>query len=400
MASILVVDDTPFWRDIAGEALRRSGFTVVTAGNGVEALAALRTHPVNLVILDVEMPQMQGLSFLQQLHQQAEWKNLPVIMLTGDMQKEHVILAKKLGAVEYLLKSRFSLPDLLSRVKHCLAAPAPAAKPPQIQAAPVQVQAEQPLKKTSSIATELPRLLTREQCITRAETALAGRNISMAAAQVISLATSPLTDVSELALRIGHDPVLSARVLQASTRASRATSRGVITTLPDAVKLLGCTTIRDIAASLGVFDAMPPASTDGFDPIRSWQHSLAVAKLCGQLAPAELSGTAYVVGLCHDLGEILFRTHFEDEYKRVLLAQTASGKPLHQVERTMLGLSHGQFSQTILRCMKIPDAIKLPIADYHDSILTGDHLREPLGRVLQLADLYATGMLMAPSFAR
>jgi CheY-like chemotaxis protein/HD-like signal output (HDOD) protein len=395
MANILVIDDTPFWRDITGEGLRRNGHTVFTAGNGLEALQSLRTQNIDLLILDVEMPQMPGLSFLQQLRQREEWKSLPVIMLTGDMQRDHIIHAKKLGAVDYLLKARFSLPELLSRVDRGLdTLPAQPVQSAQSRPQPRTQPSPQPI---ASRTTEMPRLLDREQCIARAQAVLSGRNLSPAVARVISLTSSPRSDLSELASFIGHDPVLSIRVIQASNRASRAAGRGVITTLPDAVRVLGCTTIRDIAVSVGVIDTMPPASGDGFNPIRSWQHSLAVARLCGQLAPAESSGTAYLIGLCHDLGEILFHTHFQAEYNQVLHMQAITGKPLHELERAMLGLTHGQLAQTILRLMKLPDAIAHPIADFHEHTLTGEHLIEPLARVLQIADLYATGMLLAPS---
>jgi HD-like signal output (HDOD) protein len=240
-------------------------------------------------------------------------------------------------------------------------------------------------------------LLTREQCIARAQTALAGRNMSLAVANVIAMADSTSADLSDIASVIGHDPVLSVRVLLASNRASHSANRSVITTIPEAVRLLGCSTIRDIAASIGLFDVMPPPSADGFDPIRSWQHSLAVARLCQRLSPPDSAGTAYVVGLFHDLGEILFRTTFGTEYSRLLQLRAETGKPLHELERAVLGITHGQLVQTILRCMKLPDAISRPIADYHESILRGDAPREPLARILQIADLYATGMLLAPS---
>jgi HD-like signal output (HDOD) protein len=203
--------------------------------------------------------------------------------------------------------------------------------------------------------------------------------------------------LSDLASLIGRDPVLAARVLQASNRAATAKGRGVITTIGDAVRVVGCTAIRDIAASVGIFDAMPAPSKDGFDPIRSWQHSLAVATISSRIAPAELAGTAYLIGLCHDLGEILFRTHFGWEYNHVLQARAASGNPLHELERQMLGVSHGELVRTILQCLELPEVIAHPIVSFHESAAHGGTPPDRLGRILQIADLYATGMLLSSS---
>jgi len=389
MQNILIVDDTPFWRDVTKEALEIRGYAVTTAADGLEAINSLRIHGADLIILDVEMPQMPGLAFLNQIRKKEEWKRLPVIMLTGDMHREHVLQAKKLGAVDYLLKARFSLPELLSRVERGLGfnastprrAAETAQKPPANTPAP----------------SEFPRLLDRDQSIARAEKVMSAVNLSPTVSQVISLANSPRTELSDLAALIGHDPVLAARVLQASNRAASANGRGVITTLSDAVRLVGCTCIRDIAASVGIFDAMPAPSEDGFDAIRSWQHSLAVATICGRLASPETAGAAYLVGLCHDLGGILFRTHFGTEYHKVLQAQGVSSKPLDELERLMLGVTHGELVRTILQCLELPELISNPIALFHESTTTGGGVCDRLGRILQMADFYATGTLLAAS---
>src|ERR1700722_19698991 len=389
MRSLLIVADPPFGRDVTTDALRAKGYTTFTAGNGIEAFQSLHDHAADLIILDVEMPGMQGLSFLEKLRKNNDWKQLPVIMLTGDMHRDHVILAKKLGAVDYLLKARFSLPELLSRVERSLgAAPSVPNLAPKSASQPSVI---------SPKATEVPHLLTHDQCIARAEKALAGRNISLTVTEVISMTGSSHSDLPELPAMLGRDPLLSARVLQMSNRAAYASGHGHVTTLSEAVRLLGCSTIREIAISVGIIDAMPAPSSDGFDPIRSWQHALAVAKLCGSLAPPEISAAAYLVGLCHDLGDVLFRTEFAAEYQQVLDAQAATGKPLDELEHSMLGITHGQLVQTILRCLDLPPIIARPIADYHGASIGSGNMKEPLGRILHMADLYATGILIAQS---
>jgi hypothetical protein len=200
--------------------------------------------------------------------------------------------------------------------------------------------------------------------------------------------------MGQLAELISRDVVLSAKVLQAANSAAYTSTRGMITSIPEAVRHIGCSTIRNVAAAVGVFEAMPQTSADGFNPIRCWQHSFAVARLCAQLSAAQMpdeAGTAYLVGLCHDLGEILFRTHFGPEYAEVLEVHRASKTPLRQLEREMLGMTQEELSKTILRCLSLPQAIRDPIEAAHAE----GEARQPLARVLRMADGYANGLLLA-----
>jgi HD-like signal output (HDOD) protein len=237
-------------------------------------------------------------------------------------------------------------------------------------------------------------LLTREQCLERAEKALQAKTLSGVVAQVIAQAASPRSDMTQLAELISRDVVLSAKVLQAANSAAYISNRGMITTISEAVRHVGCATIRNVAAAVGVFEAMPDTGADGFNPIRCWQHSFAVAKLCELLATRQMpdeAGTAYLAGLCHDLGDILFRSHFGSEYGQVLGVHRVSRLPLRQLEREMMGITQEELSMTILRCLSLPQAIRDPIEAVH----AAGEPRTPLARVLRLADGYANGLLLA-----
>jgi HD-like signal output (HDOD) protein len=243
------------------------------------------------------------------------------------------------------------------------------------------------------------RLLNREQCVAKAERALGAKTLSGAVAEVIALAASPRGNVSDLAPLIARDPMLSARVLQAANSAAYVSSRGVVSTIPDAVRQIGTAAVRSIAAALGIFDAMPPSTADGFNPVRCWQHSFAVAMLCERLAPkdgAADAGLAYLVGLCHDLGEILFHTHFAREYAQVLDCHRGTGRRLDDLEREMLGMTRGELVQTIIGCFGLPESIKEPIRSFHESSVTTAP-GAALTRVLRAAELYANGLLLASS---
>jgi HD-like signal output (HDOD) protein len=214
--------------------------------------------------------------------------------------------------------------------------------------------------------------------------------------QVISLANSPRSDATQLASLIARDPMLSARVLQAANSAAYTSNGGMVTTIPDAIRKIGSTSVRNIATALGVFDVMPESSADGFNPISCWQHSFAVAQLCEQLArqkEPDTAGTAYVVGLCHDLSEIFVHTQFRAEYQQVLDLTKRTGRPQDELEREMLGMTHAELVKTIFTCVGLPDEIREPVEILHGP--KPDKSNNALASILWIAENYANGSLLA-----
>jgi CheY-like chemotaxis protein len=84
---ILVVDDEPDAIDFVKEVLEGEGYTVVTAGDGVKGLAAMRRENPDLVFLDVQMPELDGFETFQEMAKDDALKNIPVVMLTGIKEK-------------------------------------------------------------------------------------------------------------------------------------------------------------------------------------------------------------------------------------------------------------------------------------------------------------------------
>jgi HD-like signal output (HDOD) protein/CheY-like chemotaxis protein len=385
MANILVIDPAPFWRDLATDGLRLKGHNVSSSEDAFSGLAKLTKDGADLLILETQLTGLQGLDLVDQLRHTTQWKSLPVIILTSEMQKEQVIRARLLGAVDYLLKTHFSLRDLLERVDRRL-------DPRNAVASPAAVD-------MPSLAPHgaVKQLLTRDQCLARAARAIGARTLSGVVSQVIASASSPRTDMSELAELVGRDPMLSARVIAAANRLENASDRRAISNLLNAVRVTGSTTIREIASSFWVYDAMPLPEPDGYNPIRCWQHSIAVARLCDLLTPEEHRPIAYLLGLCHDLGEILFRSHFGAEYRQVLETAGNTGTARAEVEKQMLGLTHGELVQSILKQLELPDAILQPIAAFHAAMDHGAVPTAQAARLLLIADAFSSGLMLNSS---
>jgi DNA-binding response OmpR family regulator len=116
----MVVDDTAVIREAVARLLRREGFKTVCAANGREALIQLRLNRADLILLDVMMPEMDGLSCLEELRRNPAWQTLPVIMMTALSDDEHMRLAESMGISDYIVKARFSAKQMLDRVKKCI----------------------------------------------------------------------------------------------------------------------------------------------------------------------------------------------------------------------------------------------------------------------------------------
>jgi two-component system, OmpR family, response regulator ResD len=119
---IFVVDDEPQVLEVLKLYLRREGFRVDTATDGVAALAAIQTHLPDLVVLDLMLPKIDGLEVFRRLRAQCA---VPVIMLTAKGDEVDRILGLELGADDYIVKP-FSPREVVARVKNVLRRASPA----------------------------------------------------------------------------------------------------------------------------------------------------------------------------------------------------------------------------------------------------------------------------------
>lgn len=113
MKKILVIDDDPMNLKMASFLLTKQSYEVVTAGSGDEGLKILEDTPVDLILLDIEMPEMDGIETFQCI--MVEHMDIPVMFLTASVDSQNIIEALRLGAVDYITKP-FVPEDLLGRV--------------------------------------------------------------------------------------------------------------------------------------------------------------------------------------------------------------------------------------------------------------------------------------------
>ena len=102
--TIMVVDDSASIRQVVGIALRQAGYDVIEGCDGADALAKLSGQKVNLIISDVNMPNMDGISFVRELKTRPAYKFTPVMMLTTESQQEKKAQGQAAGARAWMVK--------------------------------------------------------------------------------------------------------------------------------------------------------------------------------------------------------------------------------------------------------------------------------------------------------
>lgn len=114
---ILIVDDEEINLRLAEYILRNHSYEVITANSGAQGLDLLRRRMIDLVLLDIEMPVMNGFRMFEYIKK--EYANLPVIFLTASGDKRDVLEVIRMGAVDYVRKP-FDPKVLAERVAHAL----------------------------------------------------------------------------------------------------------------------------------------------------------------------------------------------------------------------------------------------------------------------------------------
>lgn len=112
MPRILIADDEPNIREVISFALERAGFATVTARNGNEALQQFRRGPLDLIVLDIGMPEMDGLELCRQIRKTSD---VPILFLSARDEEIDRVLGLEIGGDDYVTKP-FSTRELVARV--------------------------------------------------------------------------------------------------------------------------------------------------------------------------------------------------------------------------------------------------------------------------------------------
>ena len=117
---ILVVEDDKFLLKVYATKFKKEGFNISLAEDGVEALEITKKEQPDLILLDLILPKMHGFEVLKKLKENPKTKNIPVFILSNLGQDTDVEKGKKLGAVDYLIKTDFSIQEVVDKINKTL----------------------------------------------------------------------------------------------------------------------------------------------------------------------------------------------------------------------------------------------------------------------------------------
>jgi len=120
METILFIEDESSLQKTVGETLTQEGYKVIPALDGEIGLKLAKEKKPDLILLDLILPKTHGFEVLKKIKEDADIKNIPVIVLTNVEGMEEIDKAIELGATTYLVKAQYSLKELIEKIKKVL----------------------------------------------------------------------------------------------------------------------------------------------------------------------------------------------------------------------------------------------------------------------------------------
>jgi HD-like signal output (HDOD) protein/CheY-like chemotaxis protein len=433
MKSVLLVDDSTICREPIAQAIRQFGFDVDTAANGQEALKKIEKSLPDLIILDLQMPVMDGMTMLNILRNDSQTKDVPVVMLTDAQKKSQIIQTLRLGVRSYMIKSFFSLEKLQNRINEALSIKdTPAAKQPFVEENPPTHDSAKPtsndvgsanaspiaqLQEANDPETTSKKLKENKPFLTRSEIQEALdecgelNSLSPSVSEVLSLTGRKDCPREALVKVIKQDPGISMRLLRLAN--SSVYDRGEpADTIDKAVMRMGISAVRQAVLNISVVDEL--GSDDDSDPRldipQFWEHGIATGLIAAALVRGrgndddptiqDAADTAFTMGLLHDAGQLVYANLFPSKYNKVLDIADDLGLPVQDVESRVLLIDHAEAMDRILHGWKFPKHLINPIAFHHKPVDEGRKLSRDTAdetTILSLADKLASNMLIGHS---
>lgn len=120
MHTILVVEDEPLLQELLVTELTKAGFTVLTANDGMEGAKLVLSNYPDLILTDILMPNMDGLSMLQEIRKNEKAKHIPVIVLSNLSDPDAKTQALENEADGYIVKAEVDIPEVIKQIKKIL----------------------------------------------------------------------------------------------------------------------------------------------------------------------------------------------------------------------------------------------------------------------------------------
>lgn len=185
--------------------------------------------------------------------------------------------------------------------------------------------------------------------------------------QISELVRDPKVSVADVAKVIEMDQAITSKILRLVNSSFFGFSRQV-TSIRQAVVLLGFTTVQNTVLSVSVFDAVATNNVQGFNLKEFWRHSIGCGVICTSLDRLLKTGhhdETFVAGLLHDIGKLILDRYFEKEYAQAVDYTLKNGTTFYDGERLIIGSTHDEIGEYLAERWKLPYTLVEAIALHH-----------------------------------
>jgi DNA-binding response OmpR family regulator len=120
MKKILIIEDDSFLQGLEATKLKKENYDIVVASTGEEGMEKIKEPGVDLILLDIILPQFDGFEILKRVRDVESTKNIPVIVFSNLSEEKDIEKAKALGATDFMVKSNFTLDELVEHINKIL----------------------------------------------------------------------------------------------------------------------------------------------------------------------------------------------------------------------------------------------------------------------------------------
>ncbi len=120
MKKVLIIEDDEFLQGLEAAKIKKSGYDVIAAQNGEDGMRRISDPKIDLVLLDLLLPNFDGFQILKKIRETEATKNIPVIVFSNLSEKKDLDRATELGATRFMIKSNFSLEELIEYIDKTL----------------------------------------------------------------------------------------------------------------------------------------------------------------------------------------------------------------------------------------------------------------------------------------
>ncbi|HVU00470.1 MAG TPA: response regulator [Polyangiaceae bacterium] len=343
---VLFVDDEVAILEGLRNLLRkeRNRWDMAFASSGAQALAEIEKARVDVIVSDMRMPGMDGATLLARV--KAEYPSVARLILSGHAEQEAVLRA--LPVAHQFLSKPCDASVLRSAIERTHRVSA--------------LLDDDGIRSIIGRLERLPSVPSTYLELTRA-------------------AADPKRSIADLAKIVETDPAMCVKVLQLVNSSYFGLAQR-IGSVRHAVAYMGLESLKGLVLSANVFAAMESQPTPHFSLERLQESSLHAARIARRLfSDARKADEAFTAALVHDIGKIVLALGFREEFERVAVDAQVSGRPVHLVEKEILGVDHCEAGAYLLGMWGLPFGIVETVAFHHTPSLISDGPRDILAAV-------------------